>query len=112
VKAETAGLILFGLAEPVQVMSGFLPSPATGEATAQTQGGRRRARLRRNMVQGAAISIGINIAIALMTYQELGNDVFWLPVAGGAIIAFFCWEFVSAQRAGAQQGEAQQGLGI
>ena len=33
-KAETAGLVLFGLAEPVQVMSGFLPSPATAEASA------------------------------------------------------------------------------
>lgn len=110
-KAETAGLVLFGLAEPVQVMSGFLPSPATGEASAATSGGHREARLARNMTQGAILSIGIDVAIALMTYPELGNAVWWLPVAGTAIILFFCWEFRSAQAQGRELGNAHQGLG-
>ena len=108
-KAETAGLVLFGLAEPVQVMSGFLPSPATAEASAGE--GKRDARLARDMYMGAALSIGIDFAIALMTYPELGNAVWWLPVAGTAIILLFCWEFRHAQASGRRQGNTEQGLG-
>lgn len=109
-KAETAGLVLFGLAEPVQVMSGFLPSPATAEASAGK--GDRDWRLARDMKMGAALSIGIDVAIALMTAPELGPGVWWLPVAGTAIILLFCWEFRHAQAAGRAAGNTQDGLGV
>jgi hypothetical protein len=109
-KADTAGLILFGLAEPVQVMSGFLPSPATAEAAGGNP--ERHDRFHRDMLIGGGISVGISVAIALMTYPELGKSVWWLPIGSTGIILVFCWEFKHALAQGKRENNTEQGLGF
>lgn len=109
VKAETAGLVMFGLAEPVQIMSGFLPSPATAEISGGDPD--RFARFRRDEVIGGTIAVGISIAVALLTYETIGKEAWLVPAGSLIIVGLFFYEFEHAMRTGREKGNTTPGLG-
>ena len=108
--AETAGLIMFGLAEPVQIMSGFLPSPATAEIAGGNP--ERHARFRRDELIGGSVAVGISVAVALLTYNTLGAEAFWVPIGSLLVVGLFFYEFEHALAAGKNKGNTEDGLGF
>jgi hypothetical protein len=98
---ETAGLAMLAVAEVPQVMSAFLPSPATarmgfneGEDYME-----RVAYLRRGEVVGSAVSLTLALAITLIMKPTIGNAA-WGPFVGAVVVlAIFLNEYERAIRA-------------
>lgn len=100
---------MFGLAEPVQIMSGFLPSPATAEIAGGDPD--RHARFRRDEIIGGGVAVGISVAVALLTYETLGREAWLVPVGSLFVVALFFYEFEHAMQAGREKGNTEPGLG-
>jgi hypothetical protein len=110
---ETAGLAMLAVAEVPQVMSAFLPSPATarmgfneGEDYME-----RIAYLRRGEIVGSAVSITLALAITMIMRPTIGNAA-WGPFVGAVIVlGVFLFEYERAIRAALQDagGHDQDG---
>lgn len=100
--AALGGLIALGLAEIPQVMSGFLPSPAT----AYRDGGDVElvGFLRREEIIGSAIALGIAAAVSLIVHREYGHRAWWILIGAAVILAVFLFEYERAIRMGAAAG--------
>ena len=100
---------MFGLAEPVQIMSGFLPSPATAEISAGDP--ERFERFRRDEIIGGTVAVGISIAVALLTQNTLGSEAWWVPIGSLAVVGLFFYEFEHAMAKGREKNNTEPGLG-
>ena len=94
----TAGLVLLGLAEVPQVMSAFLPSPATarmgfneGEDVAE-----RIRYLRRGEVIGSAVSMAIAASVSLLASRNVGPRAWWVTVGSAIVLGIFLLEYERA----------------
>lgn len=98
---ETAGLAMLAVAEVPQVMSAFLPSPATARM-GFNQGEdymERIAYLRRGEIVGGAVSLTLALAITLIMRPSIGNAA-WGPFVGAIIVlGIFLYEYERAIRA-------------
>lgn len=80
---QDAGLFLLALAEVPQVMSAFAPSPFTMRTFSDDP--EKVAGLKRDLAAGAAVSIGIGGAIALITKRPA-------PLLGSILVLIlFLW---------------------
>ena len=98
---ETAGLAMLAVAEVPQVMSAFLPSPATARmGFNEGEDYMERIRyLRRGEVVGGAVSLTLALAITLITRPKVGEKA-WGPFIGASIVlAIFLFEYERAIRA-------------
>jgi hypothetical protein len=98
---ETAGLAMLAVAEVPQVMSAFLPSPATARmGFNEGEDHLERIRyLRRGEIIGSAVSLTLALAITLITRPAVG-DAAWGPFIGATVVlAVFLWEYERAIRA-------------
>lgn len=95
---QTAGLVLLGLAEVPQVMSAFLPSPATARMgfNEGEDVGERIRYLRRGEVIGSAVSMAIALSVSLLARQQVGNKAFWVAGGSAAVLAVFLLEYERA----------------
>src|SRR3954468_13432759 len=92
---ETAGLAMLAVAEVPQVMSAFLPSPATARmGFNEGEDYQERVRyLRRGEVVGSAVSLTLALAITMITRPALGNAA-WGPFIGATVVlGIFLWEY-------------------
>lgn len=99
--SETAGLAMLSVAEVPQVMSAFLPSPATARmGFNQGEDVSERIRyLRRGEIIGGTVSLLLAGAITLIMYPTVGNQA-WGPFIGAAVVlALFLFEYERAIRA-------------
>jgi hypothetical protein len=101
---ETAGLAMLAVAEVPQVMSAFLPSPATARM-GFNQGEdymERVAYLRRGEIVGSAVSLTLALAITFIMRPAIGEAA-WGPFIGAAIVlVIFLYEYERAIRAAIQ----------
>lgn len=98
---ETAGLAMLAVAEVPQVMSAFLPSPATARmGFNEGEDYMERIRyLRRGEIVGGAVSLILALAITLITRPKVG-DAAWGPFVGASVVlAIFLFEYERAIRA-------------
>lgn len=97
-----AGLVALGLAEIPQVMSGFLPSPAT----AYRDGGDEQVVmwLRREEVIGSGLALGIALAVTMIVRGDFGGKAWWIFIGAVAILAIFLFEYERAIRLGREHG--------
>lgn len=105
--AALAGLVALGLAEIPQVMSGFLPSPAT----AYRDGGDADlvAWLRREEKVGSVIALGIAVAVSMIAADEAGPAAWWIFIGAVIILGIFLYEYERAIRKGAADGRGGPG---
>jgi O-antigen/teichoic acid export membrane protein len=97
---ETAGLALLAIAEVPQVMSAFLPSPATarmgfneGEDVAE-----RAYWLRVGEVVGSGVALALAAAIAMIIRPKVGNAAWAVLGSSVATLAVFLYVFDKALR--------------
>lgn len=98
---ETAGLAMLSVAEVPQVMSAFLPSPATARmGFNEGEDYQERVRyLRRGEVVGSVVSLSLALAITFITYPSVGAAA-WGPFVGAAIVlGIFLFEYERAIQA-------------
>jgi hypothetical protein len=98
---QTAGLAMLAVAEVPQVMSAFLPSPATARmGFNQGEDYMERVRyLRRGEIIGGGVSLTLALAITLIMHPTIGNAA-WGPFIGAvAVLALFLYEYERAIRA-------------
>lgn len=99
--SDTAGLAMLAVAEVPQVMSAFLPSPATarmgfnqGEDVAE-----RIRYLRRGEVIGGSVSLMLALSITLIMRPTVGEAA-WGPFIGATLVLIlFLFEYERAIRA-------------
>jgi hypothetical protein len=109
---ETAGLAMLAVAEVPQVMSAFLPSPATARmGFNEGEDYLERVRyLRRGEIIGGGVSLSLALAITLITRPSLGEAA-WGPFIGATIVlGIFLFEYERAIRAALRDagGHAEQ----
>lgn len=98
---ETAGLALLAVAEVPQVMSAFLPSPATARmGFNEGEDYLERVRyLRRGEIVGSAVSLTLALAITMIMRPQIGSAA-WGPFVGATIVlGIFLFEYERAIRA-------------
>lgn len=98
---ETAGLAMLSVAEVPQVMSAFLPSPATARmGFNEGEDYEERIRyLRRGELVGGAVSLTLALAITMIMRPQIGNAA-WGPFVGASVVlAIFLFEYERAIRA-------------
>lgn len=98
---ETAGLAMLAVAEVPQVMSAFLPSPATARmGFNQGEDYQERIRyLRRGEIVGGAVSLTLALAITFIMRPKIGAAA-WGPFAGSVVVlGIFLYEYERAIRA-------------
>lgn len=111
---ETAGLAMLSIAEVPQVMSAFLPSPATARmGFNEGEDYEERVRyLRRGEVVGGTVSLALALAITLIMRPQIGRHA-WGPFFGAAfVLAIFLFEYERAIQAALEDagGHAKQGV--
>lgn len=108
---ETAGLALLAVAEVPQVMSAFLPSPATARmGFNEGEDYMERIRyLRRGEIVGGAVSLALALAISLILSGS-GVPGAWGPFMGATVVlAIFLFEYERAIRAALEDGGGHHG---
>jgi len=98
---ETAGLAMLSVAEVPQVMSAFLPSPATARmGFNEGEDYQERIRyLRRGELVGGGVSLALALAITLIMRPQIGRQA-WGPFVGASIVlAIFLFEYERAIKA-------------
>jgi hypothetical protein len=82
---EQGALVLLALAEVVQVMSGFLPSPTTAYMGGADP--RRIKSLRFDEVLGASVALSIALAVAILIKNK------WVVVGSALVLTIFLVRF-------------------
>lgn len=98
---ETAGLAMLSIAEVPQVMSAFLPSPATARmGFNEGEDYEERIRyLRRGEIVGGGVSLALALAITLIMRPQIGRQA-WGPFIGASVVlAIFLFEYERAIQA-------------
>lgn len=98
---ETAGLAMLSVAEVPQVMSAFLPSPATARmGFNEGEDYEERIRyLRRGEIVGGGVSLALALAITLIMRPQIGRQA-WGPFVGATIVlGIFLFEYERAIQA-------------
>jgi hypothetical protein len=107
--AALAGLVAVATAEVPQVMSAFLPSPATAY-----QGGadpERVAWLRRGEVMGGTVAVAIALGVTLIVRADYGGKAWWIFICALIILALFLTEYERAIRKAQADGGGVHGGG-
>lgn len=107
---STVGEIAAGILVPPAVLSCFLPSPSTAYDKASgeiSSGPKSMALLRRSEIIGAAISVGVAAALALVAADELGPNAAWIFVGAVALLGLFVFEYNRALRLGQEDAKAE-----
>lgn len=103
---EKAALAMVGVGEVFQIMASMLPSPTT-----MMRGGgdpERVGQLRRNRLQGAAISTALLGGVAYFVGKDDRTQGWVLFLAGMSTLALFWYESERALRA-AEDGAGEEG---
>jgi hypothetical protein len=107
--AALLGLILLALCEVPQVMSAWLPSPATAAVSAGDA--KKRKWLTIGQWGGSIMSLVIGLGISIVAYRDIGHQA-WL-IFGGVVLVLgiFLYFWRMAMKEGEETGASEDGLG-
>lgn len=106
ISGEAAALALVGVGEVFQIMASMLPSPTTISRDGDPE---RLAQLRRNRLQGAAMSILLLGGVSYFVGREDRNRGLILFVFGGTALALFWYESSRAFKMAEAKGNQGHG---
>lgn len=106
---ELLGLILLALTSIPQVMSAWLPSPATAAVSAGDE--KKRRWLNIGQRAGAAQCVGIGLGITVLATFTIGSKAWWIFAATMLVLAFFLYFWRMAMKEGEDTGANEDGLG-
>lgn len=107
--AELLGLVLLAMTEVPQVMSAWLPSPATAAVSAGDE--KKRRWLTIGQYAGATMSLLIGAGISALAYSTVGNAAWLIFGCVVLVLAIFLYFWRMAMKEGEDSGATEPGLG-